>query len=95
MAIKKFTNTKNITKENIERIPKNKPGIYRIKNNQNKTIYIGMAKRGRLNKRIAEHRGEFKGGTRFQYKLTANKKVAEKMEQREIKNCKPIFNKNK
>lgn len=93
MAIKKFTALKPITKANIEKVPADKPGVYRIKNSQNKTLYIGMAKGGRLDERIAEHKGEFKGGTRFQYKLAPNKEVAKKMEREEIKNWKPIFNK--
>ena len=52
-----------------------------------------MAKGGRLDERIAEHKGEFKGGTRFQYKLAPNKEAAERMERKEIKNWKPVFNK--
>jgi len=93
MATIKFTKTKTITKGNIEKVPGNKPGIYRIKNAQDKTLYVGMAKGGRLDERIAEHKGEFKGGTRFQYKLAPNKEAAERMERKEIKNWKPVFNK--
>lgn len=93
MATKKFTKTQTITKGNIEKVPGNKPGIYRIKNAQDKTLYVGMAKGGRLDERIAEHKGEFKGGTRFQYKLASSKEVAERMERKEIKNWKPVFNK--
>ncbi len=91
--IKRFTKSKPFVKKEFEKIPGNKPGIYRIKNAQNKTLYVGMAKGGRLDERIAEHKGEFKGGTRFQYKLAPNKEVAEKMERKEIKNWKPVFNK--
>ncbi|HED37808.1 MAG TPA: hypothetical protein ENI76_06140 [Ignavibacteria bacterium] len=93
MAIKKFTNVKTITDRNLEKVPGDKPGIYRIKNAAGKTLYVGMAKGGRLNDRIAEHKGEFKGGMRFQYKLAPSKEAAERMERKEIKNWKPVFNK--
>ncbi len=92
MVLKRFTNSKSITKANIEKIPGNKPGIYRIKNSANKTLYVGMAKGGRLDKRIAEHKGEFKGGTQFQYKVVTSKAGAGRMEKEEIKNQKPVFN---
>ena len=94
MATKRFTNSQSITKKYIEKVPKNKPGIYRIKNSQNETLYIGMAKGGRLNERIEEHKGKFKGATRFQYKLAPSKEAAERMERKEIKNWKPVFNKD-
>jgi excinuclease UvrABC nuclease subunit len=93
MTEKRFTPSKTITKANIEKVPGDKPGVYRIQNAQGKTLYIGMAKGGRLNDRIAEHKGEFKGGTRFQYKLAPNKETAERIERKEIKNWKPVFNK--
>lgn len=93
MATKRFTKTKPMTKADIANVPGNKPGIYRIKNAQDKTLYVGMAKGGRLDERIAEHKGIFKGGTHFQYKLASSKEVAERMERKEIKNWKPVFNK--
>lgn len=93
MATKNFTKTQTLTKGNIEKVPGDKPGVYRIKNSQNKILYIGMAKGGRLDERIAEHDGEFRGGTRFQYKTAASKEGAERMERKEIKNWKPVFNK--
>lgn len=93
MTLTRFTKTQTITKANIEKVPGNKPGIYRIKNAQDKTLYIGMAKGGRLDERISEHRGTFRGGTHFQYKLASNKIKAERIERKEIKNWKPVFNK--
>ena len=89
----KFSNTKLITKDNVNKLPGNKPGVYRIKNSQDKILYVGKAKGGRLPERIYEHKGEFKGGTRFQYKITKTKDAAEKLELREIRRLKPVRNK--
>jgi len=95
MATKKFTKSKTITKGNLENVPANKPGVYRIKNTQDDILYIGIAKRGRLPERIYEHKGEFKGGTRFQYKVTKTKEAAEHLERREIRDYHPPKNKDK
>jgi len=95
MAMKKFSKTKPITKTNLGKVPRDKPGVYRIKDAKGKTIYIGMAKGGRLDDRIGEHKGEFVGGTRFQYRTTANKNEAERLERKEIRGYKPPKNKDK
>jgi len=54
-----------------------------------------MAKGTRLNDRIAEHKGEFKGGTRFQYKTAPSKEAAERLERKEICEYRPTHNKDK
>lgn len=95
MVMKKFSKTKQITKGNLANVPGKKPGVYRIKNSQGKTLYIGKAKGGRLDDRIGEHKGEFVGGTRFQYRTTANKEAAERLERKEISRYKPPKNKDK
>ena len=95
MATKKFSPVRTITKKNLEKVPGNKPGVYRIKNSKNDILYIGKAKGGRLNDRIAEHKGEFKGGTRFQYRITPTKEGAERLERKEIKAYRPRINKRK
>ena len=95
MAMKKFSPVRTITKGNLENVPGDKPGVYRIKNADGDVLYIGMAKGGRLDDRIAEHKGEFEGGTRFQYKTTPNKDAAESLERREIREYKPPKNKDK
>ena len=38
MAMKKFSPTRTITKANIEKVPSDKPGVYRIKDT--KTIFF-------------------------------------------------------
>ena len=93
--MKKFSPTKPITKTNVEKVPGNKPGVYRIKNAEGNILYVGKAKGGRLDDRIAEHKGEFEGGTRFQYKTTSSKEAAGRLERREIRENKPSQNKDK
>ena len=93
--MKKFSPTKPITKANVEKVPGNEPGVYRIKNTQGDVLYIGKAKGGRLDDRIAEHKGEFEGGTQFQYKTTSTKEAAERLERREIRENMPLKNKDK
>ena len=92
MAMKKFSLTRLITKANVKKVPGDKPGVYRIKNVEGDVLYIGMAKGGRLDGRIAEHKGEFKRGTRFQYRTTSSKKSAERLERKEIKKFDPPSN---
>ncbi len=95
MAIKKFSPTKTITQKNLENVPGDKPGVYRIMNAIHEILYIGKAKGGRLPDRIAEHKGQFQGGTKFQYRLTPNKDAAERLERKEIREWKPPRNKDK
>jgi len=95
MATQKFSKEKTITHKNLENVPGNKPGVYRIKNAEHDILYIGKAKGGRLPDRIAEHKGQFQGGTRFQYRLTPSKDAAERLERKEIREWKPPRNKAK
>lgn len=95
MAMKKFSPVRTITKGNLEKVPGDKPGVYRIRNASGDILYIGKAKGGRLDDRIAEHSGEFKGGTKFQYRTTPNKETAERLERREIREWDPSKNKDR
>jgi len=93
--MKKFSPTRRITKGNLDKVPGDKPGVYRIKNAQGNVLYVGKAKGGRLDDRIAEHKGRFQGGTQFQYRTTPSKEAAERLERREIKEQIPPRNKKK
>jgi excinuclease UvrABC nuclease subunit len=95
MTTKRFSITKPINNRNLSDVPNNKPGVYRIKNSKNDTLYIGMAKRNRLSDRILEHKGEFKGGTKFQYRVVNKKEEAERLERKEIRKINPPRNKKK
>lgn len=92
MAMEKFSPVRTITKGNLEKVPGDKPGVYRIKNAEGDVLYIGKAKGGRLDDRIAEHKGEFDGGTKFQYRTTPSKDAAERLERKEIKKFDPPSN---
>ena len=95
MAKKRFSQTRTITNKNLEKVPGNKPGVYRIKNAGGNVLYVGKAKGGRLPDRIKEHKGEVKGGTQFQYKTTKTSEAAERLERAEIRRQKPPVNKDK
>lgn len=95
MATKKFSPTRTITQKNLEKVPGNKPGVYRIKSASGEILYIGKAKGGRLDDRIAEHKGQFKDGTKFQYRITTSKDAADRLERKEISKWKPPRNKAK
>lgn len=95
MAMQKFSKTARITQANLERVPGDKPGVYRIKNAGGDVLYIGKAKGGRLDDRIAEHKGEFEGTTQFQYRTTSSKEAAEHLERREIRKYIPPENKDR
>ena len=92
MAMKKFSKTVRLTNSNLDKVPGDKPGVYRIKNAQSEVLYVGKAKGGRLDDRIAEHKGEFKGGTQFQFRTTPSKEAAERLERKEIKEFNPPSN---
>lgn len=49
------TKSVNYNKSNIEKLPNDKPVIYRIQTDGGKTNYVGVAKRGRVQDRIKEH----------------------------------------
>ena len=51
MASKKVS----FNKKGIENLPDDKPVLYRIETEGGKTNYAGVAKRGRVQQRIAEH----------------------------------------
>ena len=88
----RFSNIKPMSKKNIDNVPGDKPGVYRIKNNSGKVLYVGSAKGGRLDDRIAEHKGKIKGGTQFQYQTVPNKESAARLERKEIGKLKPPSN---
>ena len=88
MGTKKVKYNKN----GIEKLPNDKPVIYRIETNTGKQNYVGIAKRGRVRERIGEHLGNLQGSSvrieQFQSISDARKK-----ESNVIKKSKPKYNK--
>lgn len=49
------TKTVPFNKSGIGKLPDNKPALYRIQTEGGKPNYVGIAKRGRVQERLAEH----------------------------------------
>ncbi|MBF0185553.1 MAG: hypothetical protein HQM06_14365 [Magnetococcales bacterium] len=50
-------------KTGISQLPDDKPAMYRIETEGGRQNYVGIAKRGRVQERVAEHLGEIPGST--------------------------------
>jgi len=96
MVEKKFSKAKSFNKTNISKIPENKPIVYLFKAENNKKLYVGMAKRNRAQERLLEHlmkKGEKIPGTKkFQILQFDNMEKAKKTEKRLIKKLSPRYN---
>ncbi len=55
MAKQRFTRRTRLNKSNARETSADKPAIYKLLNSSGDNIYTGVAKRGRLPKRLAEH----------------------------------------
>jgi hypothetical protein len=79
-------------KKGIKNLPNDKPVLYRIQTGRGKANYIGTAKKGRVQERIAEHLGEIPGAT---VKIVQFNSIrdAQNTEQRAIKLNQPKYNK--
>jgi len=78
-------------KTGIEKLPNNKPAVYKILTTAGKPNYVGVAKRGRVQDRINEHLGEIPGAT-VQVQQTDSIAEARKKEAGIIKRSKPRYN---
>jgi len=81
----------NYNKTDLVKLPNDKPVVYKILTDSNKPNYIGIAQRGRVQERIAEHLGEIPGA-KVKIDQFASIKEAEKTEQRSIKINQPKYN---
>ena len=84
-GMKQFSPTKPITKKNLEKVPKDMPGVYRIRNSSDKVLFIGTALSRHLDDRIWEHRGKFQKGTKFQFRTMPNSDAVRELEKQEIR----------
>lgn len=81
----------------IEDLAKNKPVVYDIQNDKGKTLYTGVAKRGRVAERIKEHLpggpDPVQGGEKVKIQQKSSIEEAKKAEKRAIKKKQPPQNK--
>ena len=81
----------------IEGLAKGKPVVYRIEDDKGKVLYVGVAKRGRVQARLKEHLPggvvPVHGGARVRIQQKPSIAEAEKSEARAIKRGQPPQNK--
>ena len=89
--------TVNFNAEGIEKLPKEKPVVYKIKNAQSENIYTGTAKRGEAQSRLKDHlpggQDPIPGGAKVQIQQKKSIDDARKTESRIIARSKPRYNK--
>jgi hypothetical protein len=79
----------------IEKLPNNKPVVYKVLTSGGKNNYTGVAKRGRVQERLKEHLpgGEdYVPGAKVQIEQMGSIKGAEAKESRIISRSKPPYN---
>lgn len=79
-------------KEDINKLPNNKPVVYKIKTEGGNNNYTGIAKRGRVQDRIAEHLNNIPGA-KVQIEQMSSISDARKKESNIIKRSQPKYNK--
>lgn len=79
-------------KTEIEQLPNDKPVLYKIETEGGNPNYVGIAKRGRVRERIAEHLGEIPGAT-VTVERFSNIQDARKKEANVIRRNQPKYNK--
>lgn len=55
MAKRTFSKRTSLSKTHVKAVPDKKPAVYKITNQKGKNIYTGVAQRGRVQERLAEH----------------------------------------
>ena len=87
MSVKKT----NYNKSGIEKLPNDKPVLYRIETGSGKLNYVGTAKRGRVQDRLLEHVPEIPGAT-VRVEQFSTIQDARQKEARVIKRNRPKYN---
>ena len=85
--------TVNFNKKGADKLPTDKPVVYRVKTAGGKTNYVGIAKRGRAGDRIKEHldAGQI-SGAKVQIEQVSSIADARKKEAAIIARSKPKYN---
>jgi len=85
------TKTVKFNQDGINKLPNDKPVLYRIETQGGTPNYVGKAKKGRVRKRIAEHLGKIPGAkVRIEQFNSIND--AAKKEKNVIKRNQPKYN---
>ena len=82
-------------KTGIGKLPNDKPVVYNIKTDGGKVNYVGVAKKGRVQERLAEHlhgQNDYVPGAKVQIKQVSSIAEARKMEAAAIKRIQPKHN---
>ena len=88
--------TVRFSKHEIEKLPNNKPVVYKILTIGGANNYTGIAKRGRVRARLNEHLGRGPQqipGAKVQIQQLSSVEDAKKRESNIIKRTKPKYNK--
>lgn len=84
--------TVKYSKKGTDKLPNDKPVVYKIQTASGATNYVGIAKRGRAQERIQEHIGEIPGA-KVQIEQVATIAEARQKEQNIIFRTNPKYNK--
>jgi excinuclease UvrABC nuclease subunit len=85
--------TVHYNKSGVEKLPDNKPVVYRIQTPAGKTNYVGVAKKGRVQDRINEHLEDGKiPGAKVQIEQMPSIDAAKNKEQNIISRIEPKYN---
>jgi len=92
----KFSNVRKFNKTNIKNLPEEKPVLYLLQNNPGDELYLGIAKRGRIQERLEEHltlkKEKIPGAAKVKIAQFPSIEKAKKAEKRLIKKLEPKFN---
>ena len=88
--------TAALNKAGIGKLPNDRPAVYRLQTEGGKTNYAGVAKRGRVQERLAEHLPggkDYVPGAKVQINQMQSIDQARQTETRVISRSKPKYNK--
>ncbi len=86
------TKTVKYNKQGIEKLPNDKPVLYRIKTESGNMNYVGIAQKGRVRERLTEHLGQIPGA-KVQIEQFNSIKDAQKKEVNVIRRTQAKYNK--
>ncbi len=85
--------TVSYNKSGADKLPDDKPVVYKIQTGGGTTNYVGVAKRGRVQERIAEHLDDGNiPGAKVQVRQVSSIEEAQQIEKRIIARTKPKYN---